>query len=332
MPAVSPRELVQAIFSATQDSGYSSVLLSPLREQPRKFVFKSPDVTNFNLWVYAWTLTHGGRPSLPHEYRIQMTTVRSPLADNAMGYTVLIGYEPSMNVFGGFDLTRHRTFTVGSPSVQIDVRTLRQALQDGFAFDRKSNQEIAIGIRPDHLVNYVVNATTLHRLGKQPQTFELLTRASSLQAIPEDDIAELNHARQRIVLTVSRLSRLASFREQVRNAYGERCAVTRIQLRLVDAAHILPVGAPGSIDDVRNGIALSPTCHRAYDNGLIFLDAVYNMRVNPDKESALQAMNLTGGLHDFRASLGRIHLPQDKRLWPDPRFIEKANRARGIAV
>jgi len=41
---------------------------------------------------------------------------------------------------------------------------------------------------------------------------------------------------------------------------------------------------------------------------------------------------LTGGLVDFKASLGRIHLPQDKRQWPDARFIEKANRARGIAV
>ena len=105
-----------------------------------------------------------------------------------------------------------------------------------------------------------------------------------------------------------------------------------IQLRLVEAAHILPIGAPGSIDDVRNGIARSPTYHRAYDNGLIFLDAAYEMRLNPEKESALQAMNLTGGLADFRASLGRIHLPQDKRQWPEPRFIERANRARGIAV
>jgi putative restriction endonuclease len=332
MPAVSPRELVQAIFGAIQDAGYSSVLLSPLREHPRKFLVTSPDEANFNLWVYAWTLTHGGRPSLPHEYRIQMTTVRSPLAENQLGYTVLIGYEPNLKVFGGFDLMRHRTFKMGSPSVQVDDRTLRQALQDGLAFDRKSNQEIAISIRPDHLINYVLNATTLHRLGKQAQTLELLERASSLQPIPEADISLLNHDRQRIVRTVSRLSRLGSFREQVRNAYGERCAVTRIQLRLVEAAHILPVGAPGSIDDVRNGIALTPTYHRAYDNGLIFLDAAYEMRVNPDKESALQAMSLTGGLVDFKASLGRIHLPQDKRQWPDARFIEKANRARGIAV
>ena len=56
--------------------------------------------------------------------------------------------------------------------------------------------------------------------------------------------------------------------------------ITVAQLRkrnldLVDAAHILPVGAPESIDDIRNGIAIAPTYHRAYDNGLIYLDEDY---------------------------------------------------------
>jgi hypothetical protein len=65
---------------------------------------------------------------------------------------------------------------------------------------------------------------------------------------------------------------------------------------------------------------------------LIYLDASYEMRINPDKESALLALGLTDGLAGFKASLGRIHLPLDKRQWPEPRFIERANRARGVAV
>ncbi|MBI1826138.1 MAG: HNH endonuclease [Planctomycetes bacterium] len=332
MPAVSPRQLVEAILEGIQDSGFSGAIVSSLREHPRKFVVTTVEGTSQSLWVYAWTLTHGGRPSLPYEYRIQMTTVESPLAENPVGHTVLIGYEPSMRVFGGFDLTRHRTFSVGSPSVQVDVRILRQALQDGLAFDRKSNQEIALGFRSDYFTNYAFNASTLHKLGRQSQTLDLLAKASSRQPIVAADIESLSQDRKRIVQTVSRLSRLSGFRELVRNAYGERCAVTRLQLRLIEAAHILPVGAPGSVDDVRNGIALSPTYHRAYDNGLIYLDSSYDMRINPGKESALQSLNLAGGLVDFKASLGRIHLPQDKRQWPDTGFIDKANRVRGIAV
>jgi len=237
-----------------------------------------------------------------------------------------------MNVFGGFDLSRHATFSVGSPSVQIDIRTLHEAIQDGIAFDRKSNQEIAIGIRPDQFVNYALNAVSLHKLGRQAQTLQLLAAASTMQTIPDVDLASLNQDRQRIVRVVSRLSRLGCFRMQVLCAYEQRCAVTRTQLRLVDAAHILPVGTPGSIDDVRNGIALSPTYHRAYDNGLLFLDTKYNMRLNPAKEASLRAISLVGGIVDFKASLGRVHLPQDKRQWPDRRFIEHANKVRGIAV
>ena len=106
--------------------------------------------------------------------------------------------------------------------------------------------------------------------------------------------------------------------------------LTGEQLRLVDAAHILPVAAPGSADHIVNGIALSPTYHRALDSGLIYLSDGYVMRVNPKKEENLADLHLDGGLQGFKDSLGRIHLPADRRQWPDPHFIRKANRFRRI--
>lgn len=106
--------------------------------------------------------------------------------------------------------------------------------------------------------------------------------------------------------------------------------MTRVQLKLVDVAHILPVGAPGSDDVVRNGIALSPTYHRAYDNGLIFLDDDLRMRMNPAKEADLANLRLIGGIDSFRRPFGRIHLPPDRRQWPGTTFIARANRFRQI--
>ncbi|MCH7726017.1 MAG: HNH endonuclease [Planctomycetes bacterium] len=332
MPSVTSRQLVQAILDAIQESGHSGILVSGIRAHPRKFAITTPDGEQVLLWVYAWTLTPGGRPTLPDEYRIQMTTVQSPLETNPIGPTVLIGYEPNLRMFAGFDLSRHRTFTTGSSSVQININTLHQALQDGLAFDRKTNQEIAVGIRPDQMMGYVYTAQHLHRFGRHAATFDLLKKASSLEEIPEADITHLSQNRQRIVQTVRRLSRRSNFRQQVLGAYGNRCAVTRLQLRLVDAAHILPVGAPGSIDEVRNGLALSPTYHRAYDNGLIYLDEKNRMRINADKQHALQELNLIGGLADFKASLGPIHLPPDPHQRPHSQFIRKANRHRQIIV
>ena len=292
MPAIIPTALVDAVLDAIQESGSSGVLLSPVTKHPRKFAVQTADGAA-EMWVYIWTLTHGGRPSLPDEYRIQMTTVTSPLKINPNGYTLLLGYEPNLKMFAGFDLAKHSRFTTGSPSVQIDIKTLHKALQDGLAFDRKDNNGIAVGIRPDQILHYTDNAAILHQLGASAKTFDLLVKASS----------------------------------------QHRCAVTRMQLRLVEAAHILPVGAHGSTDEVRNGLALSPTFHRAYDNGLIYLTDDYKMKINPEKEDYLVKLNLDGGLPDFKRLLNkRIHLPPDRRQWPDMRYINRANEYRRIKL
>ncbi len=329
MPAVTLIESINAIREAIHESGYSAALAEPMRGHPRRFVCTGPGSASIALWVYAWTLTSGGRPSLRDEYRIQMTAVRSPLAMNPNGLTVLIGYEPGLRLFAGFDIIKHQTFTPGSPSVQINIRTVRDALQYGLSFERKSNDEIAVGIRPDQFIAYALNAKEIHCYGRRPKTFDLLARATTLTtSAPEVEI--LPEPRRRVVQEISRLSRDANFRRQVLHAYGNRCAVTRMQLRLVDSAHIVPVGVPGSTDETTNGLALSPTYHRAYDQGLIFLNEHYMMCINPVKAAQLQLLDLAGGLDGFLAPLGKILLPPDPVQWPGRKYIRQANRARLI--
>ncbi len=331
MPAIDAPTLVNAILDAFQDSGASGILVSPLREHPRRFIVET-QTGGIEVWVYVWTLTHGGRPSLPDEYRIQMTTVFSPLPLNPRGYTLLLGYEPNLKMFAGFDLTRHRTFTIGSPSVQIDIKCIHKALEDGLAFDRKTNQEIAVAIRPDQMLNYMANAEELHRLGKNAAMYSLLSKASASEKILAEEITKLTPKRQKILSTLTRWARSASFHQQVLHAYDNRCSVTRMQLRLVDAAHILPVQAEETTDDVRNGIALSPTYHRAFDAGLIYLDEDYVMRINTERQLQLVTLKLDGAIEDFKHYLSkRIYLPLDKRQRPDITMIRKANRYRRIS-
>ncbi|HHT9119918.1 MAG TPA: HNH endonuclease [Candidatus Hypogeohydataceae bacterium YC41] len=330
MSALPPEQLVEAILEAIQESGDAGMLVSRIRTHPRQFLISKPTGETHSLWVYAWTLTHGGRPQLGNEYRIQMTSVSPPLRLNPDGPTVLIGYEPNLKMFAGFDLERHRTFTKGSSSVQIDITSIQKAVQDGLAFDRKANNEIAVAIRPDQFLNYAYDAKNLHKYGRVKSTLTLLSKATSLEPIESKDIAALTQQRRRLVQRVSLMSRSANFRLQVLNAYANRCAVSRAQLRLVDAAHILPVGAPASVDHVFNGIALSPTFHRAFDNALIYLDEHYMMRLNQEKESLLIRDKLDCGLTSFKTALGKVHLPPDRRQWPDPYFIKKANEFRRI--
>lgn len=332
MPALAQRRLQQAILDAIAESGAVGFVQPGGSAHPRRVALVR-DADLILVWVYIWTLTRGGRKTLPNEYRIQMTAVRSPLPVNPEGPTLLMGYEPNLGMFGGFDLGRHVRFTEGSPSVQIDIGALRDALQNGFAFDRKSNGEIAVGVRPDMFVSYCERAPLLHKSGAGAAAAALLNRASAREALPASLMANLPQQRQRVLKEVSKLSRSANFRQQVLQAYDHRCAVTRMQLRLVEAAHILPVAAGSdSIDHVTNGISLSPTYHTAFDRGLIYLGEDFMFRVNKEQTEHLRSLDLGGGLADFERTLGKIHLPPDDRQWPDVRFVRKANRFRGVRV
>jgi putative restriction endonuclease len=216
--------------------------------------------------------------------------------------------------------------------VQIDRNELAQAEIEGIIFQRKSNDEIAIGFRPDMFMAYATNAQALHRYGRDARMLRLLNEATQTppQTLQLDYLAA---DRQRVVREVSRLTRAADFRQRVLFAYGNRCAITRVQLRLIDAAHILPVGAARSSDSVTNGLCLSPTYHRAFDAGLIYLDEDFRMQINLSRLAILQAANLAGGLDTFRARLGeRIFLPPDPQQRPGADFIRRANRFRQITT
>jgi putative restriction endonuclease len=331
MPAIRPSTLVDAIMDGFQRSGDAAFFLSEkLQSHPRKFAVEYLG-NSFSVWIYIWTLTPGGRDTLPDEFRIQMTSVESPLPLNPAGYTVLMGYHPDLRLFAGFDLAKHRTFTPGSSSVQIDINALHQALQAGLSFHTKANDEIAVGVRPDQLVNYILSATLLHKYGPEAEVKALLAKAADPAQGIDSSIEHLSAERQKIVTEVSRYSRSANFRKAVLNAYDNRCAVTRAQMRLVEAAHILPVPAEGSSDHVSNGIALAPTFHRAYDNCLIFLDTDLVMRLNTERANQLATESLEAGLDTLCALLDKpIHLPLDPGQRPKPEFVARANVYRRI--
>lgn len=329
MPAISPAGIVDVILNGLNESGSQARLVSPLKAHPRKFHVIYSD-GSFHLWVYIWTITHGGATRSDEEYRIQMTTVTPPLSMNPSGPTLLLGWNPENEVFGGFDINRHREgFRAGSNSVQISLAALLTAKNFGWGFYTNQYHEIAVAFRPSEFLHYTHNADMLHAQGAL--AVSVLNRVVRLEAIPVPEIEALPPPRKRIVETISKLARAANFRDQVVSAYEQRCAVTRVQLKLTDAAHILPVGADGSTDSVRNGICLAPTYHRAFDNGLIYLSDDLKMHINPAKVGKLRGLNLVGGLDCFRQHLGHeIFLPANPQQRPALEYIRRANAFRGI--
>lgn len=329
MAALPPKQIVSAIADAFTETGASAVLISDERAHPRRFHIVAGE-SSFPVWIYIWTLTHGGGAARsPNEYRIQLTGVTPPLPENPDGPTLLLGYEQNTKCFAGFDLRKHRVFSRKSPSIQVNINTLHNAVRDGFAFAKKGNDEIAIGFRPDNILAYTLNAESLHESGADARISDALNKVTRFEPLTDAEISAIPAERQRVVAKVSRLARDSDFRRKVTVAYDRKCAVTGLQLRLIDAAHILPVGAEGSTDEVTNGICLSPTYHRAYDRGLIFLTGDYRMKINNAKKRDLVRLGLGGGLAEFEAHLSReIFLPPDRRQWPSAGYIQAANAVR----
>lgn len=330
MPAYPTEKMISSILDAIAISGGTGIFVSLNSRSHPKIFGVSINGKNYTIAIYIWTLTHGGRTSLPDEYRIQMTSVTSPLNTSQADFTVLMGYYPDQNIFAGFDIAAHTQFTTGSPSVQIAYSVLMDAIQDGLAFGTKNNQEISIGVRADQFLFYIENHVSLHKSGSATSNFVSLMNQSVASVAPVN-IELVPENRRRIVTTVNVASRNARFARAVISAYDNRCAVTRLQLKLVDAAHILPVSAPNSYDVVPNGIALSPTFHRAFDNRLIYLDDELCLRLNNKAYSELRSQGLVNGFSLIGDYIGsNIYVPQDVAQRPDVDYILEANKYRRI--
>ena len=136
------------------------------------------------------------------------------------------------------------------------------------------------------------------------------------------------NAVERARRAVTRLVRDAKFKGRVSAAYDDRCAVTGVNWGLAEAAHLLPVAAPGSTDEVRNGIALAPSVHTLFDRHMLFIDPrSFQIVMHPDllkaeDETAVQFLSQIGG---------SIRLPTEPTDRPNPDMLVKRYQFFGAA-
>lgn len=317
---------------AIQDTGARLIYRSSPGRHPASYTIVYRDGDLSRVLLYIWNMTHGGGAARPaHEYRIQITGVSR--FENLPGEkTLILGWSEDFEVFAGFDYHRHAGALGASPSMQISRDALRAAQVRGFAPNEKGNGETAIAFRPDFAAAYVEHLAALHGTGAVPVEAKILERISrDPEAVADDEIeAAVAPARRVEIVETRRAVRDAQFRRKVLTAYGNRCAMCGVQLRLLDAAHVLPVDQPGSTDDTNNGIALCALHHRAYDRALIAFDPTYKIHVNTKQVTELTALSLAGGLRQFQAAMKpSLILPPDPSDHPKRHFIVQANKARG---
>lgn len=198
-------------------------------------------------------------------------------------------------------------------SVFVSLSGLEQAQRAGWATQHSDSGERMFFFRPELLPV----AAALSISGVEPRAAEI---AAVLEKMNQDGT---RRARTRRV--VSALVRDAQFRGSVLDAYQSACAMCGLGLSLVEGAHIYPASAPGSIDTVRNGIALCANHHRAFDRHQVtVLPDDLRVVFRPDflpRASAGHAerLFLDGTFEFLTTPLRPIHDP-------DPKYLEARHR------
>lgn len=281
--------------------------------------------------VFVWNVTHGGTPRSQAEYRIQIS---SSLGAKPRGYMrFLLGWYGPLGVFAACDPRFHR-HPGASPSIQMPLMLLENAASThSFVAYQRGNHEWLVAFPPELLVSYTVAASQIHQIASQPTELQLLTRAASPRRSPSSRIRVprgLGEERKHVLKTTVENVRDASFHARVLAAYGDACAVCTVQLRVVEAAHIVPVASPGSTDETSNGLALCALHHRAYDRYLLSVYPDYTVHLSKRRMQLLGEEKMGGGADAFRRGLRKkIAVPSDPLDRPLRKYLKAGKDVRG---
>ena len=321
--ALSKQALLLRVLNGIDASGWRYLVLDDVHPFSIR-IFKD-NASRHDLRVFIWNCTHGGKGRSEDEFRIQKTSGIKNFPD---ALTLLLGWQEDYEVFAGFYLPGHVDQESSSPSIQVGRDSLRSAREHTFAVHTRGNAETVIAFRPAYLVDYALNADTLHRSdAAAAQAQELLNRVDE---VSEEDISRIeDRTRRAIVSKIKRKFREYDFRGRVLSAYRDRCAMCGVQLQLIEAAHILPVAIDGSTDETSNGVALCCLHHRAFDRNLVSFDEEYDIQISQHATKLLGQCDRVGGLDSFRDNLREaLLLPADKRDYPNPDFIRKSRSSK----
>lgn len=109
--------------------------------------------------------------------------------------------------------------------------------------------------------------------------------------------------------------RSMTFRKAVKQVYNQQCAVTGLKIdfsttmSMVDACHITPF-ADTHDDTITNGIAMSPTIHRAFDRGMLAISDDYTILIHKN----VRDYSPSNGLIEYQNR--SIFLPEDEKFYP----------------
>jgi putative restriction endonuclease len=325
-------DLLDIIVQSIKECNWNVLYIGDIREHPFLLnVYNGDSDKSYLLRVYVWHLTHGGGAKRPiDEYRVQITGIKR--FERFQGEkTLILGWWDAGRIFAGFDFMKHSGKLGFSPSIQIREEALRKAHINGIATVNKGNKEIAVAFRPDFFIHYVEGLEDIHDFGEFDDDYEVLEKIlENPEQINDRLIAQVSPPRKSIAAIINKKLRDISFKSRVLTAYGFECAFCGIQLKLVDAAHIVPASCLNSSDETCNGISLCALHHRAFDRALVTLNQEYQIILNDKELTKLKKSGHDGELKRFIKDLRPIiKVPPSVNDRPHIEYIKQANHIRG---
>ncbi|MGA9325615.1 MAG: HNH endonuclease [Salegentibacter sp.] len=115
------------------------------------------------------------------------------------------------------------------------------------------------------------------------------------------------------------------FKKNIPKIYDYTCCISGLKIetneniQMVDACHIYPFSLSND-DTIPNGLALSPTMHRAFDRGLLTINANFVVRVSP----SIEETDSTFPLSQFEGK--QILLPEKEKWHPSQASLSWHNK------
>lgn len=213
-----------------------------------------------------------------------------------------------------------------SPKSLVALRnSVRYAFFDEDLFLEMQSQSSRDEVKGNILKNYFPEAKVdIQKIMKSSHQYREQLELDFL----EDKAADIESKYAKLIKTEARS---ILFRSIVPRIYKYRCAISghflsaSNAIQMIDACHVKPWST--FLDDsITNGIALTPTLHRAFDNHLISIDSDYKVMISrafkEDFESAYAIKQFEGK---------KLLLPEERKYYPSQEAL-KWHRSKLLRV
>ena len=286
-------------------------LPTPNDAWPGKFELQTP---RGSIPIAAHISAISSHARKPYEKRFQNPAAadRPPVSDlGGSAIPILLGLDDPNNpgVFVAVD-GQSRLGNAARFSILFHERILAEARTRGWSVYESSRGERIYAFVPPLLPAYIEQMHNGEMLAVE-QMYGAIIAAGVLDA-PLD-----NDATARATRAVNILVRKAGAGRQIRAAYADKCAMCGIGASFLAGAHIYPVEAPGSNDEVWNGLSLCHNHHSAFDSHRVW--------VHPDKKSIClhpdllqEAEHNSGTRHFIDSTFDNLAMPENAAHVPRP--------------